>query len=416
MAKVANPDLAEQGKLKIEWAESRMPVLAELKKRFEETKPLAGFRVAGCLHVTKETAVLVRALKAAGAEMAWSGCNPLSTQDDVAAALAADGVDVYAWRGLSSEEYYWCVEQTLKIKPNLTIDDGADLVFTVHQKHPELLKDIVGGCEETTTGINRIKAMANAKMLKYPVVAVSDAITKWDFDNVYGTGESTLDGIKRATNIMFAGKNIVVAGYGHCGKGVAMRAKGMGADVIVTEVNPTNALRARMEGYKVMQMPDAAKVGDIFITTTGCKDIITEKHFLLMKDGAVLANSGHFNLEVDVAALEKISKSKREIRKDNVEYTLPNGNRLFLLAEGRLVNLAAAEGHPSEVMDMSFANQFLSLVWLAQNKGKLQNQVYPVPTEQDAEVAAIKLATMGIVIDKLTDEQKKYLEGFEEGT
>src|SRR3989344_2384658 len=416
MAKVANPDLAEQGKLKIEWAESRMPVLMEWKKRFEETKPLAGFRVAGCLHVTKETAVLVRALKAAGAEMAWSGCNPLSTQDDVAAALAADGVDVYAWRGLSSEEYYWCVEQTLKIKPNLTIDDGADLVFTVHQKHPELLKDIVGGCEETTTGINRIKAMANAKMLKYPVVAVSDAITKWDFDNVYGTGESTLDGIKRATNIMFAGKNIVVAGYGHCGKGVGKRAKGMGADVFVTEVNPTNALRARMEGYKVMQMPDAAKVGDIFITTTGCKDIITEKHFLLMKDGAVLANSGHFNLEVDVAALEKISKSKREIRKDNVEYTLPNGNRLFLLAEGRLVNLAAAEGHPSEVMDMSFANQFLSLVWLAQNKGKLQNQVYPVPTEQDAEVAAIKLATMGIVIDRLTDEQKKYLEGFEEGT
>ena len=416
MPKVANPNLAGQGKLKIEWAESRMPVLMELKKRFEKTKPLSGFRVAGCLHVTKETAVLVRALQAAGAQTSWSGCNPLSTQDDVAAALAADGVDIYAWRGLSSEEYYWCVEQTLKIKPNLTIDDGADLVFTIHQKFPDLIKEIIGGCEETTTGINRIKAMANAKMLKYPVVAVSDAITKWDFDNVYGTGESTLDGIKRATNIMLAGKNIVVAGYGHCGHGVAMRAKGMGADVIITEVNPINALRARMEGFKIMPMQDAAKVGDIFITTTGCKDIITEKHFGLMKDGAVLANSGHFNLEIDAAALEKIAKSKREIRKDNVEYTLQNGNKLFLLAEGRLVNLAAAEGHPSEVMDMSFANQFLSILWLAQNKGKLQPQVYKIPAGQDEEVAQIKLATMGIAIDSLTEGQKKYLEGFEEGT
>lgn len=416
MAKILNPSLAAQGKLKIEWAESRMPVLMELKKRFEKTKPLAGLRIAGCLHVTKETAVLVRALQAAGAQTSWSGCNPLSTQDDVAAALAADGVDIYAWRGLSSEEYYWCVEQTLKSKPHLTIDDGADLVFTVHKKHPEYLENIFGGCEETTTGINRIKAMANAKLLKYPVVAVSDAITKWDFDNVYGTGESTLDGIKRATNIMFAGKNIVVAGYGHCGHGVAMRAKGMGADVIVTEVDPINALRARMEGFKVMPMQEAAKVGDIFITTTGCKDIIIEKHFDLMKEGAVLANSGHFNLEIDVAALEKIAKSKREIRKDNVEYTLPNGNKLFLLAEGRLVNLAAAEGHPSEVMDMSFANQFLSILWLAKNRGKLAPQVYQIPQGQDEEVAAIKLATMGIAIDALTEEQKKYLEGFEEGT
>ena len=416
MPKVANPNLAGQGKLKIEWAESRMPVLMELKKRFEKTKPLSGFRVAGCLHVTKETAVLVRALQAAGAQTSWSGCNPLSTQDDVAAALAADGVDIYAWRGLSSEEYYWCVEQTLKLKPHLTIDDGADLVFTIHQKFPDLIKEIIGGCEETTTGINRIKAMANARMLKYPVVAVSDAITKWDFDNVYGTGESTLDGIKRATNIMFAGKNIVVAGYGHCGHGVAMRAKGMGADVIITEVNPINALRARMEGFKIMPMQDAAKVGDIFITTTGCKDIITEKHFGLMKDGAVLANSGHFNLEIDAAALEKIAKSKREIRKDNVEYTLQNGNKLFLLAEGRLVNLAAAEGHPSEVMDMSFANQFLSILWLAKNRGKLTPQVYKIPAGQDEEVAQIKLATMGIAIDSLTEGQKKYLEGFEEGT
>ncbi|MFH0868756.1 MAG: adenosylhomocysteinase [archaeon] len=415
MAKVLDPSLAEQGRLKIEWAESRMPVLMELKKHYSQTKPLKGFRIAGCLHITKETAVLVRTLQAAGAQASWCGCNPLSTQDDVAAALAAEGIDVYGWRGLSNEEYYWCVEESLKIKPHLTIDDGADLVFVVHNKHPELLKDIIGGCEETTTGINRIRAMADSKMLKYPVVAVSDAETKWDFDNVFGTGESTLDGIKRATNVMYAGKTVVVAGYGHCGKGVASRVRGNGANVVLTEVNPIAALRARMEGFKVMTMDDAAKVGDIFITVTGCSDVITEKHFSTMKNGAILANSGHFNVEIDAAALDKISMSKKQMRDNNIEYTLHNGNKIYLLAEGRLVNLSAAEGHPSEVMDMSFANQFLSLLWLAKNKG-IKPDVYPVPKGQDAEVASLKLSTMGITIDKLTPAQEKYLSGFEAGT
>ena len=416
MAKIADPKLAAQGRLKIEWAESRMPVLMELKKRYETTKPLAGLTIAGCLHVTKETAVLIRALKAAGANPVWSGCNPLSTQDDVAAALAEEGIDVYAWRGISKEDYYWCIEQCIKSNPHITIDDGADLVFVAHQKYPEVLNGIIGGCEETTTGINRIRAMAAAGQLKYPIMAVSDAETKWDFDNVYGTGESTLDGIKRATNVMLAGKTLVVAGYGHCGKGVAMRAKGMGCDIIVTEIDAINALRARMEGFKVMPMSEAAKLGDIFITTTGCSDIITEKHFELMKNGAILANSGHFNLEIDAAALEKIAKSKKEMRDNNVEYTLPNGNKIYLLAEGRLVNLAAAEGHPSEVMDMSFANQFMAVLHLAKNKGQIKPDVHNLPKAQDQEIASIKLATMGIAIDSLTDEQKKYLAGFEEGT
>ena len=416
MAKVLDMKLATQGKLKIEWAESRMPVLMELKRRYEQSKPLAGITIAGCLHVTKETAVLVKALNAAGAKTVWSGCNPLSTQDDVAAALAEDGVDVYAWRGISKEDYYWCIEQCIKSNPQVTIDDGADLVFVAHQKYPEVLKNIIGGCEETTTGINRIRAMSAAGQLKYPVMAVSDAETKWDFDNIYGTGESTLDGIKRATSIMYAGKTIVVAGYGHCGKGVAIRAKGMGADVVITEINPINALRAKMEGQRVMSMLDASKVGDIFITATGCNKILHEEHFKNMKDGAVLANTGHFNLEIDVDALEKFAKSKREVRKDNFEYTLPNGRKIYLLAEGRLVNLAAAEGHPSEVMDMSFANQFMAVLHLVQNKGKIAPGVHGISKEQDREIAAIKLATMGVTIDKLTEEQKKYSEGFEEGT
>ncbi len=413
--KVKDIKLAEDGRKKIDWAESRMPVLMELRKQYGKEKPLAGVKIAGCLHVTKETAVLVRTLQAAGAEMAWSGCNPLSTQDDVAAALAKEGISVFAWRGVSTKDYYWCIEQTLKLKPNITIDDGADLVFTLHQKRPELLADVIGGCEETTTGIMRIRAMATDGKLRYPVMAVSDAETKWDFDNYYGTGQSSLDGILRATNILLAGKNFVVAGYGHCGRGVALRAKGAGADVIVTEVDPIRALRARMDGFRVMEMAEAAKVGDIFITATGCNSVIRAEHIRQMKDGAVLANTGHFNLEVDVAALEKLASKKREIRPNNVEYTV-DGKRIYLLAEGRLVNLSAAEGHPSEVMDLSFANQFLAVLHLVKNRGKLKPDVHLISREQDKQVATLKLRSMGITIDTLSSEQRKYLSSYDEGT
>ncbi len=416
MSKIKDPMLAEAGRKKIDWAESRMPVLVSLRETHSKKKSLAGVKIAGCLHVTKETAVLVETFKAAGAKVSWSGCNPLSTQDDVAAALDAKGVEVFAWRGLSSDEYYWCIEQTLKIKPQLTLDDGADLIFTVHKKHPEYLKGLEGGTEETTTGIHRIRSMAKEGKLRYPIIAVNDAETKSDFDNVFGTGQSALDGIIRATNVLIAGKNIVIAGFGHCGGGLASRARGLGAHVIVTEVDPIKALRARMEGFDVMPMDRAAKSGDIFITATGCNDVITKNHFSMMKDGAILANAGHFNVEVSAADLEKISKKSREIRPDNIEYTLPNGNRLYLLAEGRLVNLAAAEGHPSEVMDMSFANQFLSILRLAREGKKLKPDVYEISREQDEEVARLKLESMGIGIDTLTREQLHYLSSWEEGT
>ena len=402
--------------MKIEWAESRMPVLMKLRDEHSKKRTLEGVRIAGCLHVTKETAVLVETFKAAGAHVSWSGCNPLSTQDDVAAALDAGGVEVFAWRGLSPEEYYWCIEQTLKTKPQLTLDDGADLIFTVHTKHTEYLSGLEGGTEETTTGIHRIRSMAKDSKLKYPIVAVNDAETKSDFDNVYGTGQSAIDGVIRATNILFSGKNVVIAGYGHCGRGLTSRAKGLGANVIVTEIDPIKALRARMDGFLVMPMNEASKLGDIFITATGCKDVITSEHFEKMKDGAVLANAGHFNVEVAVADLEKMAKKRREIRADNMEYTLQNGNRLYALAEGRLVNLAAAEGHPSEVMDMSFANQFLSILMLAREGKKLKPDVYEISRSQDEEVARLKLQSMGISMDKLTIEQEKYLAGWEEGT
>jgi len=414
--KIKDIGLAEQGRKKIEWAESRMPVLMALRQRYGKQKPLKGARIAGCLHVTKETAVLIETLKELGAEVSWSGCNPLSTQDDIAAALAATGTSVFAWRGLSTDEFYWCIEQTLKIKPNITLDDGADLIFTVHNKHPELAKDIIGGTEETTTGIHRLRAMAKDGKLLYPLVAVNDAETKWDFDNVYGTGQSSIDGIIRTTSVLIAGKNFVVAGYGHCGRGVAMRAKGFGADVIIAEVNPIAALKARLEGYQVMTMDKAAAIGDIFITTTGMKDVITKRHFEKMKDGAIICNTGHYNVEINIPELEQLSKSKREIRPNNEEYKLKNGKRLYLLAEGRLVNLAAAEGHPSEVMDMSFANQTMSMLYLFKNKGKLKPIVYEIPEEQDHEVASIKLETMGIAIDKLTPEQEKYTTAYQEGT
>lgn len=402
--------------MKIEWAESRMPVLMKLREIHSKKKSLQGVKIAGCLHVTKETAVLVETFMAAGAKVSWSGCNPLSTQDDVAAALDNGGAEVFAWRGLSSEDYYWCIEQTLKMRPSLTLDDGADLIFTVHTKHTEYLKGLEGGTEETTTGIHRIRAMAKDGRLKYPIMAVNDAETKSDFDNVFGTGQSAIDGVIRATNVLFAGKNIVISGYGHCGRGLTSRARGLGANVIVTEVDPIKALRARMEGFEVMPMSEAAKVGDIFITATGCKNVITAPHFQKMKDGAVLANAGHFNVEVSVSDLENIAKKKREIRPDNMEYTLPNGNRLYALAEGRLVNLAAAEGHPSEVMDMSFANQFMSILRLAKEGKNMKPDVYEIPRSQDEEVARVKLDSMGIKIDKLSKEQEKYLTGWEEGT
>jgi len=417
--KVADLSHAKAGKLRIEWAESRMPVLMALKEKYRKTKPLKGFKIAGCLHVTKETAVLVKTFVEAGAEVSWSGCNPLSTQDDVAAALAADGISIFAWHGMNVDEFYWCIEETLRFKPNLTLDDGADLIFTIHNKRPELIPNVIGGTEETTTGVNRLRAMAKDGALKYPIIAVNDAETKWDFDNVYGTGQSTLDGILRSTSVLYAGKNLVVAGFGHCGRGVAMRAKGLGANVIITEVKPTAALKAMLEGYRVMKMDEAAKIGDIFVTATGVKDVIVERHFKMMKDGAIVCNTGHYDCEVNVRDLDRLKKSVREVRADNEEYALKDGRRIYLLAKGRLVNLAAAEGHPSEVMDMSFANQFMSQLRLAESykKGKrLENKVYDITAEQDQEIAAVKLGTMGIKVDKLTPEQVKYLTDYSAGT
>jgi len=417
--KVRDINLAKEGRLKIEWAESRMPVLMALREKYSKTQPLKGYKIAGCLHVTKETAVLIETLKAAGAQISWSGCNPLSTQDDIAAALAANGVEIYAWHGMNVEEFYWCIERTLDMKPNLTLDDGADLIMTVHTKHQELAKEIIGGTEETTTGVHRLRAMADDGKLLYPVIAVNDAETKWDFDNVYGTGQSTIDGILRATSVLVAGKNFVVAGYGHCGRGVAMRAKGVGANVIVTEVKTTAALKATLEGFRVMPMDEAAKIGDIFVTATGIKDVIVKRHFEVMKDGAIVCNTGHYDCEINIKDLEAVSKSKRVIRDDNEEYVLNNGNRIYLLAQGRLVNLAAAEGHPSEVMDMSFANQFMSQIRLAeyhkQNKIPAP-QVLDIPEEQDQEIAMVKLQSQGISIDKLTPEQEAYMKDYLAGT
>jgi adenosylhomocysteinase len=414
--KVADLKLADKGKLRIEWAESRMPVLMALREKYKDSKPLKGHRIAGCLHVTKETAVLIRTLRAAGAEISWSGCNPLSTQDDVAAALAAEGTSIYAWHGLSKEEFYWCIDQTIQFKPTLTLDDGADLIFTVHAKHPELAKTIVGGTEETTTGVQRLRAMAADGKMQYPVIAINDSETKWDFDNVYGTGQSSLDGILRASSVLLAGKTFVVAGYGHCGRGVAQRAKGMGANVVCTEIKPTAALKATLEGFRVMPMDEAAKIGDIFITATGMKDIITGKHFDSMKDGALVCNTGHYDCEINLGDLEKRAKGKREIRDSNEEYVMKDGRRVYVLGQGRLINLAAAEGHPSEVMDMSFANQFQGMLKLAREGKTLEKKVYELPPELDQEIAATKLSTMGLAIDKLTAEQAAYANDYSAGT
>ncbi|MBM3319324.1 MAG: adenosylhomocysteinase [Candidatus Eisenbacteria bacterium] len=414
--KVKDLSLAGDGMKKIEWAESRMPVLMHLRRRYEKEKPLKGARIAGCLHVTKETAVLVRTLVAAGAEVAWSGCNPLSTQDDVAAALAAEGTRIYAWHGMSVEEFYWCIDRTLDIDPVLTLDDGADLIFTIHNRRMERLGNVWGGTEETTTGVQRLRAMAEDGALGYPVIAVNNAETKWDFDNVYGTGQSTMDGILRATSVLVAGKNVVVAGFGRCGRGCAMRAKGLGANVIVTEVNPIRALQATLEGCRVLPMEEAARVGDLFITATGMKDVLVGPHFDSMKDGAVICNTGHYDCEIRITDLEARARSKREIRRANEEFTLKDGRRIYLLAKGRLVNLAAAEGHPSEVMDMSFANQFLAMKHLVEKRGTLEKKVYDVPKEQDEEIATLKLETMGIRVDRLTEEQVRYRTDYSSGT
>jgi adenosylhomocysteinase len=414
--KVADLKLADAGRMRIEWAESRMPVLMALRERAKREQPLKGMRIAGCLHVTKETAVLVRTLVAAGAEISWSGCNPLSTNDEVAAALAAEGLSVHAWHGLSVEEFYWCIDRTLDFKPTLTLDDGADLIFQVHTKHKNLAVDVIGGTEETTTGVQRLRAMAADGKLLYPVYAVNDSETKWDFDNVYGTGQSSLDGVLRATSVLLAGKTVVVGGYGHCGRGVADRAAGLGANVIATEIRPTQALKAVLEGHRVMKMDEAARHGDLFITATGMKDILVGRHFDVMKDGAIICNTGHYDCEINIGDLEARAKSKREIRPNNEEYVMKDGRRIYLLAKGRLINLAAAEGHPSEVMDMSFANQFLALCALAKDGKKLDKQVYALPPEQDQELAQLKLETMGMAIDKLTAEQITYAADYSAGT
>lgn len=387
-----------------------MPVTAKvIRERFSRDRPLEGYRIGAVLHVTKETAALIRTLVAGGAEVRLAASNPLSTQDDVAAFLVEEGISVCAWRGMTSNEYFTCIKRVAEWKPDLVIDDGGDLHATLHENYVDIASSIIGGTEETTTGVIRLKAMEKEGVLKYPVIAVNNARTKMMFDNRYGTGQSTIDGILRATSILLAGKTIVVAGYGWVGRGIAMRARGMGARVIITEVDPIRALEAVMDGFEVMPMKEAAKVGDIFITATGNKAVIRREHFTLMKDGAILANAGHFNVEIWIPDLEELSISKREIRRFVTEYTLKDGKRLYLLAEGRLVNLVAAEGHPSEVMDMSFANQALSIEYLVKHRGELKPKVYEVPLEIDYEVANLKLKSMGIEIDVLTEEQKKYL-------
>ena len=413
---VADLSLADEGAMLVDWARSRMPVLAALREQAQKDKPLAGMRVAGCLHVTKETAVLIETIKAAGAEISWSGCNPLSTQDSVAAWLAREGYSVHAWHGQSVEDFYWCIDKTLEFKPTLTLDDGADLIVRVHGEKSEYAETVIGGTEETTTGVHRLRAMAAAGDLKYPVIAVNDAITKWDFDNVYGTGQSTLDGIIRSTSVLIAGKTFVVAGYGHCGKGVAMRARGMGANVIITEVDPLPGLRAVMDGFRVMKMDEAAALGDIFCTATGMKDVIVGRHMDVMKDGALISNTGHYDCEISIEDMIERSSSVRTIRPENQEYTMKDGRRIHLLAEGRLVNLAAAEGHPSEVMDMSFANQFLSLCRLAKEGAQMETKVYDITLEQDMDLATTKLSTLGFSIDELTDEQIAYSTDYTAGT
>ena len=409
--------LAEKGRERIEWAAGEMGVLALVRERFEKERPLEGIRIGACMHVTTETANLVDALKAGGAEVALCASNPLSTQDDVAAAICdQSGIDVYAIKGEDNETYYRHINAVLDHRPNVTMDDGADLVSLLHRERQDQLQEVIGGTEETTTGIIRLRAMANDGALKYPIVSVNDADTKHLFDNRFGTGQSTIDAIMRATNLLLAGRTVVVCGYGMCGRGVASRARGMGAKVVVTEVDPIRALEAAMEGYGVMPLRDAARIGDVFVTVTGDRGVIGREHLELMRDGAVMANAGHFDVEIDKAALEGLASGKRRIREFVDEYRLADGRRLHLLAEGRLVNLAAAEGHPAAVMDMSFANQALSVEWVVKNRGLLSPGVYPVPAEIDGEVATLKLRAMRIEIDELTAEQQEYLRSWQQGT
>ncbi len=413
---IEDPLLASDGRQRIEWAAREMPVVKIIGGRFAKTKPLAGVRISGCLHITSETANLALVLKEGGADVILCASNPLSTQDDVAAALVEYGIPTNAIKGEDEATYYKHISTALDHRPQLTVDDGADLVATLHTRRSDLISNVLGGTEETTTGVIRLRSLEKTGKLKYPIVAVNDAKTKYLFDNRYGTGQSTIDGITRATNILWAGKKVVVCGYGWCGHGITMRAKGLGSQVIVTEVEPVRALEAVMDGYQVMPMMEAARVGDIFITISGDKNVIDEAHLQLMKDGAILANSGHFNVEINISALESLARGKRRIRPFVDEYTLHNGRRLYLLGEGRLINLAAAEGHPASVMDMSFANQALCLEYIVKNRGRLEPRVYPVPEEIDKEVAVLKLQSMGIDIDELTPEQEKYLTGWEEGT
>ncbi|MFO7866646.1 MAG: adenosylhomocysteinase [Candidatus Aminicenantes bacterium] len=410
-------NLADKGALRMEWAGRFMPVLAQIKERFRKETPLKGVRMSACLHVTSETAHLMETLKAGGAEVRLTASNPLSTQDDIASTLVKHhDIPVFAIKGEDNETYYKHINQALDLEPQITMDDGADLVSTIHSKRKNLIKNIIGGTEETTTGVIRLRSMANEKVLNYPIIAVNDAKTKHLFDNRYGTGQSTIDGILRATNILLAGSRFVVAGYGWCGRGVAIRARGAGAHVIICEVDPLMALEAVMDGFQVMPLAEAAETADVFVTVTGDKNVIAGEHFERMKDGAIVANSGHFNVEIDIPALEKMAEKKREIRDFVMEYTLSGGRKIFLLADGRLLNLSAAEGHPASVMDMSFANQALSAEYLSQIEEKLPNQVFGVPRDIDEEIARLKLKAMGINIDTLTEEQKRYLAGWEEGT
>jgi len=414
---VKDTSLAQQGRLRIQWAAQEMPVLDLIRERFEKEKPLKGVKLSGCLHITTETANLGITLAAGGARLVLCGSNPLSTQDDVAASLVVnEEIPVFAIKGEDNETYYQHIHAALEHRPQVTIDNGADLVSTLHKERADLIGDVIGGTEETTTGVIRLRAMARDGVLRYPIIAVNDALTKHLFDNRYGTGQSTLDGILRATNILLAGRNFVVAGYGWCGRGIAMRARGMGANVIVTEVDPLRALEAVMDGFRVMPMLEAAKVGGIFITSTGDIKVIDRHHFEVMKDGAILANSGHFNVEINIPALQELAVEVRQPRPGVDQYFMADGRRLSLLGEGRLVNLAMAEGHPASVMDMSFANQALGIEYLVKKGSALENKVYPIPEEIDRDIARLKLAAMGLKIDTLTSEQQKYLSSWEEGT
>ncbi len=414
---VKDPSLVEKGLARIRWAETQMPVLRKIRERFAAEKPLQGVRLGACLHVTTETANLMLSLKAAGASIALCASNPLSTQDDVAAALASEfGIPTFAIKGEDEQTYYRHIESVLATHPQITMDDGCDLVNVLHTKHPDQISEVIGGCEETTTGVIRLKAMAKDGALKFPVVAVNEALTKHMFDNRYGTGQSTLDGLIRATNLLLAGRTLVVAGYGWCGRGLASRAHGMGAHVVVTEVDPTRALEALMDGYRVMPLVEAAKIADVIITVTGDLNVVDEPHFAAMKDGCIVANSGHFNDEINIPALERLSRSHRAARDFVEEYVLQDGRRLYLLADGRLLNLSAAEGHPAAVMDMSFANQSLSCAWIAKEHASLQPGVHDVPEDIDREVARLKLESLGVRIDTLTPEQQHYLASWQSGT